>query len=227
MAPRSLIKVQAASGLVLALFVGLHLINVLLANFGPDVFVSVQRSLRIMYQHPAFELTAIAAALIIHVTVGVIRARRRRRDPTTAGPRPAPAWPVRINRWAAYFLIATVFGHALATRGPSLVYDVYPEFSGISFSLWWRPWLFYPYYFLLGTCGFYHLVFGVTLALGSLRLVRLRTLRPGSLWAIMVVSTIAMVGALLAFGGHTYATDSPTDNDYARIYSEQLGVQLP
>jgi succinate dehydrogenase/fumarate reductase cytochrome b subunit len=223
---RILIRVQAASGLALAVFVALHLFNFALASLGPAAYDQVQRALRPVYQFPLFELLALAAALVVHVSAGLLRMRerRRRRAPETSAAR--VGWGLRLHRLSAYYLAVVVLGHALATRLPSLVFGVWPESSGVAFSLWWMPLFFYPYYFLLALCGLYHALYGSGMAARALGLRRAPVAGPVTLRWVCALGALASIAALLALGGVTYPIPDPADNDYARLYARYLGVDL-
>jgi succinate dehydrogenase/fumarate reductase cytochrome b subunit len=161
---RSLIRVQAASGALLAVFLLAHLFNQTLAIAGPAVYDDVQAGLRAAYQAPAVELALIAAPLLVHIVASVWRALRRRGAPAPADLR------TRLQRWSAVVLLLAVFGHVAATRLPSLVYGVFPGFDGIAFTMVWAPAYFVPYYLVFSVAGLYHAAHGLSLALPRLGL---------------------------------------------------------
>ncbi|MCB9701079.1 MAG: hypothetical protein H6711_04250 [Myxococcales bacterium] len=205
----ALARVQALSGLTFALFLGVHLVNVLLAPFGPALHDAVQGSLRAAYQAPPVELVVVLGALVVHVSTGVMRARRRQH----AVRNQATRWQRRLG-WG---LVVIVFGHTLATRGPSLVYGVWPEFAGISFSLNWLPAWFYPYYLAFGLAAAFHGGLGV---LRALRLLGWRPATPGRRGAALLLGALAvlLLVALLAYGGVLFPIADPMANDYAKLY---------
>ena len=128
----------------------------------------------------------------------------------------------RVQSWAGFFLLFVVFGHALATRGISFFYGVVPGFEGVSFSLWWVPAYFYPYYFLLFIAGLYHATMGIS------GLLKRRGFKQAARLPV-VVSALGAIGvslALLGFGGVLFEIDDPRDNDYARQYSELMDIDL-
>jgi succinate dehydrogenase/fumarate reductase cytochrome b subunit len=214
-------RVQAGSGLVFAGFAGVHLANQWLASLGPAAYDGFQAAARGVYQHPVAELTLVAAPLLVHVVAGVRRMRLR-------GLRRRPGgWRMRLHRLTGYLLLAVIFGHVLATRGPSLAYDFFPGFAGVSFSLWWLPGVFYPYYALFGASALYHGINGTLLALHALGL-RADTSIPGGrrgLWLPVGLGSALLVLALLALGGQLFPIADPTQNDYARMW-EHFGVGL-
>ena len=214
-------RIQAASGLVFGVFMAVHLANQWLAPLGPEVYDGFQVAARAVYQHPAVEIALIGLPLLVHVAAGVRRMRLR-------GVRGrGGSWRMRLHRITGYALLTVIFGHVLAVRGLPLAYDVFPGFAGVSFSLWWMPALFYPYYVLFAASALYHGVDGTVLALYALG-VRGDTSIPGGrlgLWAPVGVGSALVLLALLAFGSRLFPIADPTQNTYARMW-ERLGVEL-
>lgn len=214
---RSLAQVQAASGLLFSLFALTHLSNTALAVVGPDLYDRFQASARGIYQWPLFEV-ALLAALLVHVVTGILRIRARR------GSAAKPPLRVRLHRYAGYYLALFVFGHAAATRLPALLADAPPFFGGVSFSLHFLPWFFYPYYGLLGIAGLYHAVYGIPVALGVLGVRTPQAIRRGpGFWIPVGFGAAIIVTALLGFGGALYPIEDPFDNDFARAYEAAAG----
>jgi succinate dehydrogenase/fumarate reductase cytochrome b subunit len=207
-----LARIQAVSGLLFSLFALVHLSNTALAVLGPDVYDAFQRSVRRVYQWPALEL-ALVVTLLVHIVSGVLRMRERR------GSKAKPPLRLRLHRYAAYYLAIFVFGHMAATRLPALMADAPPFFGGVSFSLHYVPWWFYPYYGLLGIAGFYHVFYGVPAALGALGVRAPQAIRRGpGFWIPVGAGAAVIVLALLGFGGVLYEIADPFDNDFARAY---------
>ena len=214
-----LVAAQAVAGMLFLVFLVLHLGNTLLAAFGPETYNSYQRAVRQIYQHPFFELVLVVGPLLTHAIAGLLlyRIRKKRRFPR--------ALRYRVQTWAGFFLIFVVFGHMLATRGISYWYGVYAGFEGVSFSLWWVPAYFYPYYFLLFMAGLYHGTMGVLSVLKRLGFLRMTS----SSYLPVLVTMLGAVGvtlALLGFGGLLFEIDDPRDNDYARQYGELMNIEL-
>lgn len=134
---------------------------------------------------------------------------------------------MRLHRLTGYALLAVIFGHVLAVRGPSLALGFFPGFAGVSFSLWWLPGLFYVYCTLFGASALYHGVNGTLLALHALGLRRDTSLPGGrlGLWLPVGLGSALLVLALLAFGGRLFAIADPTQNAYAEMWG-RLGVEL-
>lgn len=214
-----LTRVQAVAGGLFFVFLLLHLSNTLLAAFGADTYNSFQRAVRVFYQHPLLELLLVVFPLISHVTAGVwlyvIRKKRRANR----------GLKFRLQTWAGFFLVLTVFGHVLATRGVSFWYGTFPEFAGVSFSLWWVPGYFYPYYFLLFMAGLYHGTMGAGMLLRRAGLVRSTASSRTNSGLLFVGAAVATI-SLLAFGGKLFEIDDPRDNDYARQYAEFFDIDL-
>ena len=106
-------------------------------------------------------------------------------------------------------------------------FDVYPGFGGLSYSLWWQPWMFHPYYFLLGTCGLYHGLNGLVLAadLWGWRLpAALRS--DGLLYGVTLAGAAVFVVAQVSLAGGLEPVADPTSSDYARLMNELVGAPL-
>lgn len=213
---RSIVRLQAASGLSLAIFVGLHLMNLFAAMWGPEVYDGLQTRLRWWYQSPVYEIFGLGVALMLHLGCAWLRIRQRKARGSAS---PAVPWPLRAHRWSGYFLASVIFVHAAATRGPSLLWGIWPGFAGVSFTFWWLPWFFYPYYAALALAGFIHLAYGTSSALSYLTKNRKWAISPGVLRACSIGVGLAIIGALLALGGVTVEIEDPSDNDYARLYT--------
>jgi succinate dehydrogenase/fumarate reductase cytochrome b subunit len=179
-----LVRAQAIGGVLFTVFLVLHISNTLLAPLGPEIYNDYQRTIRQFYQQPVFEIIFVLGPLVAHVIAGiwlyVLRKKWRR----------TIALPYRIQSWAGLFLLLVVFGHVIATRGVSFWFGTFPEFEGISFSLWWVPSYFYPYYFLLFMAGLYHGTMGLTVLLKRSRYRRLTT----SKGLPLLLSTMGAVG---------------------------------
>jgi succinate dehydrogenase/fumarate reductase cytochrome b subunit len=217
-----LVRIQAISGLVFAIFLSLHLVNVMASALGPGLYDAFQVRIRPLYQFPLVEVGVLLAALATHIVAGVTRLRRR---PRSRAWRKLPL-RTRLHRLSAYFLLVFVLGHVAATRLPSLLDDVWLGFAGLSFSMLWLPAYFYPYYALLGLCGLYHGSYGVYLALRALG-VRLPSIsRLGArAWAPLAVAAVLVVLGVLSFGGLLYPIDDPRQSAFAGWLHERVGVE--
>jgi succinate dehydrogenase/fumarate reductase cytochrome b subunit len=195
-----LAKVQAVSGLLFSVFAFAHLTNTALAVLEADLYDGFQGAARGVYQWPLLEL-ALIGTLLVHIVSGILRLR------------------LRLHRYSAYYLAIFIFGHIAATRLPAILADAPPFFAGVSFSLHFMPWWFYPYYALLGIAGLYHMFYGIPVALGALGVRAPQAIRRGAgFWVPVSVGAVVIVTALLGFGGVLYEVDDPFDNDYARAY---------
>lgn len=218
---RLLMQVQAASGALFALFLAVHLGNTMLAALGPAAYDAAQGQLRAVYQVPAIEVALVLGPLVVHVAASVWRMLRRRR---LGQPQPR-ALRSRLQRYSAVVLLVFIAGHVLATRGPSLVFGVWPNFDALAFTMIWNPAYFIPYYALFAVAGLYHLIQGLALALprlGARRWPGLRSQR--------VVFALASGGALLLVlgvagfaGAFSEVREGAVDGSYARLL-EELGL---
>lgn len=214
-------QIQAVTGLIFALFLTLHLANTWLATLGAGVYDGVQGLLRQFYQFTPFE-ALILAALSVHLVTGLLRIVTEPRRELTARSR----W----HRYSGLFLLVFIAGHVTAVRGSSWFYGVYPEFAGLAFSIAAVPAYFYPYYFLLGVAGLYHMLNGVGIAAGRLGFNRLPTLSTRVLARATMVGSVLTLLALGGFGGWYYDVGNVQESDFAvlttGIAREVLGVSL-
>ena len=218
---RRLTQLQAASGLLFALFVFVHLANTTAALGDAESYNSFQRSARQLYQNPVLEVTLVGLPLLVHLSAAIVRIRRRGLTSRGGDLR------ARLHRYTGYYLLLVIVGHLVAVRGTSLAFGVFPEFEGVSFSLWWQPWLFYPYYVLLSTCALYHGTNGVLVALRAFGVpVPIAFQRGWGFWLPTGVASVALFLAVLALGGLLYDVPDPTSNDYARLWERYFGVEL-
>ena len=218
---RFLLRIQSISGLTFLVFVLFHMANTMVAIGGPEVYDEFQRAGRSVYQWLPVELGLLLLPLIVHGAAAGVRIAR------SGFRRPGQTARARLHRYTGYFLLAVVFGHVAAVRGTSFFYDVYPGFAGVAFSLWWLPWLFYPYYLAFSFAALYHGLNGLGLALSGLGAPLPAGLRAGpGFWAPIALGTAAVGVALLTFGGALGPIPDPTDNDYARLYERLFGVLL-
>lgn len=212
-------QTQAIAGVLFFVFLFLHLGNTLLATQGPGAYNSYQQFLQGFYQNPAIELGIVILPLLAHVIAALWLFRLRGKAPQ------GRSLGQRANSWAGAFLLIVVFGHVLATRGIGLWYDAPPGFAGISFSLWWMPSYFYPYYFLLFMGGLFHSYNGISLLLARTGYPQIRKNRAARS-LVMLSGAVAVVVALMAFDGKLFDIHDPRDSPYARAYAEILQIDL-
>lgn len=204
-------RVQAATGLVFASFLFLHLANVAFALV-PGGYDRAQAWLRLFYQFPPVE-ALLAACLVAHGYVGVRLAigRRRRNE--------RPSRSVRLVRLAGWFLLLAMAGHVGATRISALISGHPPGATGLAFTLEYLPWLFGPYYAALGLFGTIHVAKGVGTAvrmLGpSLRAFVLSADSFGR-WTLRLGAPLVLLG-LLGLRGLFYPTPDPFQHPYVGV----------
>jgi succinate dehydrogenase/fumarate reductase cytochrome b subunit len=218
---------QQRSGLLLSLFLGLHLVNQAAAACGPAVYDPLQAGLRRLYQQPLVEVVAVLGALAVHIVSSIIVARRRSwssssssSSPSSSSPSSLPTW-LRWHRRAGRFLAVVIVGHVVATRAPSLLWGEPPGFHGVAFTMQAAPPIFIPYYLLLGVAGVVHGGFGVAIALPGLigrahGLVRRRALR-----VALGIAGVAVVLGVLGFAGVVVDVDAAAvrEGAFARRFS--------
>ena len=86
-------------------------------------------------------------------------------------------------------------------------------FGGVAFSLWYLPYYFYPYYFLLALAGFYHATNGLRTIAARNGIAISRSIQINA----TVIAAIWIAVSLLSFGGVLVPVENPADNDFARL----------
>lgn len=211
---RTQARIQAGCGLIIALFLVLHLVNFLAAIVGPGAYDSFQSIVRPAYQYPAVEVLVLGAIVVHLIFAGVRLARESRRNLRGRA---------RWHRYAGVFLMLVIVGHVAAVRGPSWFADIYPGAQGLAFTLNAYPGYFYPYYFLLACAGFYHALQGVSVALPRLNALRWRLSQSQLVLATGCFAVLAVL-SLAGLGGWLYEIPDPYDNDAARLFQSVFGV---
>lgn len=200
---RSLIRIQAATGLAFALFLVVHIANTVAALAGPGAYDRALAVLRLGYQRPIVELLLLTT-LAAHIGAGLWRYFAFHRG------RPVKQPTTRWHRWAGRALAAVVVVHVLATRGPAWVFGLTVDMSFVAYSLEHAGWFYYPYYIALFAVGCFHLLRGVQVATASLGLELprrwLRMSTRSSRWAIGLSAVLA-AAALMAIGGVLWTID--------------------
>jgi succinate dehydrogenase/fumarate reductase cytochrome b subunit len=226
---RTLIRIQAASGLLFAAFLTLHLLNTILAARGQATYDGYQRVVRWFYQFPLVEIVVVLGAGLVHLGAGAVRILRRRRRARSGQSHEArPTLRVRLHRYSGYYLGLMFMGHAIATRGPGLIGHP-ADFSFLTFSLRQLPVIFYTYYALFVVAGIYHLVHGV---LVGLRVLSVRL--PGSataprskpFWAFVGVTSAAGLVGVMALGGTFFTVDTHRFPEWQTLYERFVPPSL-
>ena len=219
---RRLIHIQAISGLAFSAFLFLHLANLMVSAFGPDLYDAFQIRIRPLYQFPLLEIFGLMLALLVHIGAGIARIRQR---PRTRDWSRLPL-RTRLHRMSAYFLLLVIFGHIAATRLPTLLDGVHLGFIGVSFAVVYLPGFFYPYYTLLALTGLYHGTYGTVMALKALGVRVPSVSRLGNrFWIPLGAAALLAVFGVLSFGGVLYETEDPFRSDFARYAAERFGVE--
>ncbi len=212
-------KIQAIAGMLFLIFLILHLSNTLLAIIGIDTYTNYQQTIQLFYQNPVVETFIVVVPLLTHAIVGIMLFLRRRKQQGKI------KFSKQLHSWAGLFLLVVILGHVALTRGITVFTGAVTGFGGVSFTMWWMPGYFYPYYFLLFMAGLYHGVNGFLLILikkGYISLQRLKLIQR----SVLIVGAFAAVLALTSFGGLRYEIPNPVENDYAKAYSELFGIDL-
>lgn len=215
-----LLRIQAASGLVFAVFLFTHLLNTWLAALGPGWYDAFQRPVGAVYQWLPVEILIIGAVLV-HVACAVLRWRGE----SGAHVRAATSVRQRLHRYAGIFLMIVVVGHFTAVRLIPAWYGIRPEAQGVSFTFQFLPVFFYPYYLLLAVCGFYHATNGLVVA--ASRFGFRFPLTTPNLYRLGAGATVLTLIALLGFGGWIYEVGDAFGAPFARLVLELIGERPP
>ena len=227
--PRSakkLARVQAYSGLVFALFLTLHLAELLTALGGQQRYDALLRTLRQVYQWPLVEGVVVLGAALVHMSAAILRVKQRRRKQRRASAH--TPLRIRLHRYSGYFLWLAFAGHVLATRIPSLLGERV-DFAFLTFTLRALPAVFYPYYSLLAMAGVYHLGHGTLAALRMLGLggANLTAPRNRLFWLLAAAVSALGVMAVVALGGGLFAVDTTSFMGWEAFYRRFLGRWAP
>lgn len=206
-----IIRTQRVSGLLFLLFLGLHLANTATAVLGPAAYDGFQAVARRLYQHPVYESLLILVPFVVHAACGIWRIRTNGIG-RTAGR--------KLHRYTGIFLMIVVIGHVLATRGPSLIAGIFPDFAGIAFTFELAPAYFYPYYTLFAAAAIFHASFGIV-SMWRRDWSRQPALAiSGRILPILI--GMAVFVSLLAFGGVLFDIDGAAQSSYAQMIRELL-----
>jgi succinate dehydrogenase/fumarate reductase cytochrome b subunit len=211
-----LLRIQAASGLVFAVFLFTHLFNTWLAALGPGWYDAFQRPVGAVYQWLPVEIL-ILSAVLVHLVCAVLRWRGL---PAGQG-RGALSARQRLHRYSGIFLMIVIGGHVAAVRFIPAWYGIRPEALGVSFTFQFLPVFFYPYYLLLAVCGFYHAANGMAVA--ASRFGFRFPLNTPTLYLLGVGATVLTLLALLGFGGWIYEVGDAFGAPFARLVLELIG----
>ena len=220
-------KIQALSGLVMAIYATMHLSNHYVLNVSYESADDVMMKLRKIYQHPLLE-GSFLVALVVHFSANYQLYQRRAKlesssttgrskkydDATTSTEKSATviAPELKAHRWAGYILSLLVVAHVVAVRVTPLVYFDNPsdfDYSFAAAAISFFPYhSFTVYYIVLGMAGGWHLIYGVRAALATLQGTSVigRTF-PLPLKMVAATSHVLIVGAVLALGA--YSTSIP------------------
>lgn len=210
---------QIGSAVAFLPFLLIHLSNTVLGIFGPQTYMQFQSATQLIYQTPFVETLFVLAPLLIHMLSGLslLLINRHRQKHS--------ALHYRLHTWTGLFLALLILGHVAATRGLPWANDFHAGFAGVAFSLWWMPWYFYPYYFLLFMTASYHALNGSNMLAKRLFSRGLFT-STHHLQVVMFFAAIMISTALLSFGGHLRDNPDPRDNDFARLYQTLFNLEL-
>ena len=217
------IRIQAASGLAFSLFLTLHLANTVAAPGGEATFNAVQDGARRFYQTMVFEILLVATPLVTHVVASAVRIVQRRRR----GRSERPTLRTRLHRWTGWFLLAAIGGHVTATRLVPLATDTQIRFGDLNFTTVIFGVPFSIYYILLGSCGTYHLLNGLTVATRVFGVRWPSELAKGpAFWAPVAAFVLAVAIGVAAFSGWIFPVGPELWGDSSAVIAEYMGTDL-
>ena len=218
----TLIRIQAAAGLLFSIFLAIHLFNTMAGAGGPEAYDGFQSGARAFYQNPVVEGVIVLIPLLVHLGVSILRIVRRRGRALAR-----PPLRLRLHRYTGWFLLFVIGGHVTATRGVGYFFDAPASFGALNFSITLLPYLFIPYYTMLGTFGLYHMTNGLTIALRvfGVRLPAGVTRGPG-FWVPVATGSALIVAAVLAFSGAFQDVPRESWGRFGEVYAELTGASL-
>jgi hypothetical protein len=207
-----LVKLQAASGSIFGIYAIMHLLNHASAHLGVETFTEIRHLLRLVYQSTLIE-TLIFFSLGVHLTVNTILISRRWKREKDPKAQKSLTLAQKMHRWSGYFLGAVIVGHILATRyqqnffGP----EYQADFAFTTYGLKYYASIFYPYYFLLGVLGLYHLTYGMLRASDLFLHTRIhRAFTESKNFSLyMAAGAAILLSSLMAYHGYYFNVNSP------------------
>ena len=205
----SLKKIQALSGLFMAIYVAMHLTNHFMLNISYDAADQLMMKFRNVYQNPLFEVAffaALAAHFYANYQIYTSRSKIASKKKNDDAKAPiAVSAELKAHRYAGYFLSIFVVTHVLAVSVTPLVY--FDNAQDFDYSFAAAAIAFFPlhsftvYYIVLGVAGGWHLVYGVRAAMATLQGKSVMgTAFPIPLRMLAAMSHLLIVGAVLALG---------------------------
>jgi hypothetical protein len=98
-------RIHYASGLILSVFIGMHLFNHIYAILGPERHIAMMDILRMLYRNIVSE-TVLLAACAAQIVTGILQVRRRNRV--------APSRWERLQVWSGLYLAGFLVVHLTA-----------------------------------------------------------------------------------------------------------------
>lgn len=142
-------KIHYLSGIVLMVFITMHLINHLYANFGADKHIVLMSKLRKVYRNPVVE-TLLLGAILIQITSGIKLCRNNRKF--------AVSFFDKLQIWTGLYLAFFFVIHVSAVViGRYFQFDTNFYFSASALNTFPFYLFFFPYYTFAIMAFFGHL----------------------------------------------------------------------
>ena len=196
-------KLHYASGIILSLFIGIHLFNHVLAVFGPEVHIKWMGIFRTVYRNVAVE-SLLLLCVLLQVGTGLRLALSK----------PAASVAQKVQIYSGFYLSFFLIIHVSAVlfgRYTGLDSNFYFASTGMNYS----PFLFFfiPYYFLA--------VASISLHVSALHYIKTCS-RPQA-YGIAIIGIIASVLIILAFTNYLQGHQSPIE--YQHFLMQPLGLK--
>ncbi|KAI9224631.1 hypothetical protein BC828DRAFT_372840 [Blastocladiella britannica] len=215
------VLLQHATGMFLAPYVGLHLLNHSLTLIPSDTPFSVANgftvAVRELYQHPIIEPIG-AAAIAVHVAAGMYRFAAVR-GLRVGFSRNTPGYWTRAS---GLFLASVIVGHVYFTRIAALMTWGDSTLMDYTYGTWtvkfYGP-VFMVYYVALGSAGAVHLING-WLTIKEKAVANKSLMRLSSTAKFVNYASIAIITAsVLAISGYFFDVDILSMRQFERLKS--------
>ncbi len=175
-------QIHYFSGIVLALFIGAHLLNQLYALNGPEVHIRLMEKMRKIYRQPLIE-GILLLAVIVQVVTGLKLLLNRKKKKIAE----------KIQIYSGIYLSLFLTAHVSAVLTGRFIEDLDTNFyfAGAGLNSYPLNLLFIPYYvFAVGSI--------------SLHIASLHYLKTGSKWSSYLIGTVGILVSVLIILGYTH-----------------------
>jgi succinate dehydrogenase/fumarate reductase cytochrome b subunit len=193
-------QLHRIAGLTLALFIGIHLANHLVAVFSIDAHIAFMHYARLIYRNPVSEVFLLCA-IAVQVPSGIILIRRKK----WRGVPFVQKAQIVSGLYLAFFLVAHVFAVMMARYYFRLDTNFYFA-SSVLFSVVW--WYYVVYYGLSIVAVFTHIA-----SIHYQKILSKTSPKAAQMQGFLIsgVGVVCAMIILLAFSGKFYAISIPQE----------------